>query len=164
MGTNNSSYVGTLTHAQTQCIYIYIYGSTSERKSESLRWSGRDTCQIRLTRSMGRVRFHLAVVKIREKERENTRNFDVNNNNNKRSNSLDEWKIYRARRNRGIFNRVGSLETNVQSSVRDSRSVSSAAALDALHFQMQIHERCDGHERGQVYSSDMIYSSRVDVW
>lgn len=100
----------------------------------------------------------------RERERENTRNFDVNNNNNKRSNSLDEWKIYRARRNRGIFNRVGSLETNVQSSVRDSRSVSSAAALDALHFQMQIHERCDGHERGQVYSSDMIYSSRVDVW
>ena len=53
-------------------IYIYIYGSTSERKSESLRWSGRDTCQIRLTRSMRRVRFHLAVVKIREKEREKT--------------------------------------------------------------------------------------------
>lgn len=53
-------------------VYIYIYGSTSERKSESLRWSGRDTCQIRLTRSMRRVRFHLAVVKIREKEREKT--------------------------------------------------------------------------------------------
>lgn len=53
-------------------VYIYIYGSTSERKSESLRWSGCDTCQIRLTRSMRRVRFHLAVVKIREKEREKT--------------------------------------------------------------------------------------------
>lgn len=42
---------------------------------------------------------------------------------------------------------------DVQSSVREIRF--NAAALDALHFQMQIH-RCGGHQRGQVYSSDDI--------
>lgn len=47
---------------------------------------------------------------------------------------------------------VRSLETmsNPVSGIRFN-----AAALDALHFQMQIH-RCGGHQRGQVYSSDDI--------
>lgn len=47
---------------------------------------------------------------------------------------------------------VRSLEamSNPMSGIRFN-----AAALDALHFQMQIH-RCGGHQRGQVYSSDDI--------
>lgn len=101
----------------------------------------------------------LAVVKIRKKEKENTRNFDVNNNKknefSRRIKILQDSKESPSR----VFD-VRSLETmsNPVSEIRFN-----ATALDALHFQMQIH-RCGGHQRGQVFTRRMIHSSRVNLW
>lgn len=93
----------------------------------------------------------LAVVKIRKKEKENTRNFDVNNNKKKR--------ILSTNQNSAGFEGIVVESFDVRSLGTMSNPVSgirfNAAALDALHFQMQIH-RCGGHQRGQVYSSDDI--------
>lgn len=100
----------------------------------------------------------LAVVKIRKKEKENTRNFDVNNNK-KKTNSLDESKFCRIRRNRRreslTFVRWKRCPIQCQGFV-----------LTRLHWTRYI-SKCKYTDAVDInaakFTRRMIYSSRVNL-